>query len=100
MQISIALNKEDSGAFQASAPDLPGCSLVDPDKDRAFARLRLVIEGALADALLAGKPLPAVHPPGHWRDDPRYAGALWYEAHMNVAHIEAVARHQRGRRPG
>jgi hypothetical protein len=60
------------------------------------ARLRLVIEGALADPIIAGLPLPRPGGEAGMRPARRHRGGHWYDVHVNVAHIEAVARHQRG----
>lgn len=100
MLIAIAIERRPAGAVRGSAPDLPGCCLDDTDAGQAFARLRLLIEGRLADLLLAGSELPAVRPIAEWQRDVRFQGAAWYEVHINLAHLAAVARHQSGPRRG
>ena len=97
MMVSVVIEEQPGQVFTAIAPDLPQCQLQDTDPGNAFARIRLAIEGALADLLLAGKPLPAIRSAADWRADSRFAGGRWYEMHMNIGHIEAVARHQQGR---
>ncbi len=99
MFISIAIQQQAPGRIRATAPDLPGCSLEDAEVASACARLRLAIEGYLADLLLAGEPVPEPRSLVQWRDDAKLAGADWYEMHINIAHIEAVARHQRAAIP-
>lgn len=100
MFIAIAVQRLPSGLHRARAPELEGVELTDPDAGNVTARLRLVIEGVLADRLLAGTPLPAGRPPAHWAADPAFTGARWYEVHMNLGHIEALARHQSARLAG
>lgn len=100
MFIAIAVQRLPSGLHRARAPELPGVELADPDAGNAAARLHLVVEGALADRLLAGTPLPAGGPPARWTTDPDFAGARWFEMHINLGHIEALARHQSARAAG
>lgn len=86
-----------SGEFLARAPDLGDLSLADGNAGNAFARIRLAVEGALADRLLAGEGPPPRRPLDEWRRDPTFADGRWYEVHINLGHLEAVARHQRAR---
>jgi predicted RNase H-like HicB family nuclease len=97
MLMTIAIQRLRSGDVLATAPDLPGCSVLDRDESDAFARIRLAVEGALADLLLAGRPVPDVRPGAEWRADPGYRDARWYDVHINMRHLEALARHQAGR---
>lgn len=99
MFINVAIQEKGARGYLATAPDLAGCTLTDPDHGTAFARLRLLIEGQLADQLLAGRPLPPLRAAEAWRAEARFAGARWYELHVNLPHIEAVARHQADRTP-
>lgn len=98
MIICVAMENLVNGQLRVTAPDLPDCIITDNDKGRAFARIRLEIERRLADLLLAGQTLPQPQLLDRWRSDPRLAGLSWYEAHINVRHLEAVARHQRSQR--
>lgn len=86
--------RQQNGVFTASAPDIPTCRVEDRDEGIAVARLRLVIEGALADLLLAGRPLPRIRPIEDARAGHPHGDGRWYDVHFNLAHIEAVARHQ------
>lgn len=97
MLVTLAIQRLPPGDFRATAPDFPGCVVTDREMDSAIARLRLAIEGILADRFLAGLEIPAVHSAAHWRRLSQTAGIHWHELHINIAHIEAVARHQRGR---
>lgn len=97
MLVSVAIRPLSGGHFEASAPDFPGCALTDSDPDNAFARLRLVIEGALADRYLAGQDAPALRTMAEWRKETSAPATRWREVHINVPHIVAVARHQQGR---
>jgi predicted RNase H-like HicB family nuclease len=97
MLVTIGIHRLASGEFEAMAPDFPGCALVDRDADSAFARLRLLIEGDLADRYLAGRPEPELNDLAHWRSHSPKTATQWSQFHINVPHIEAVARHQRGR---
>lgn len=99
MMVTVVIRTRADGRYEASAPDFPASTVTDADADTAFARLRLVIEGLLADLFLDGQPAPVLRPAGEWRQGVAATpGARWLEVHINVPHIEAVARHQRGRR--
>jgi hypothetical protein len=95
MLVTIGIHRLPTGEHEAQAPDFPGCTLVDLDADSAFARLRLLIEGDLADRYLTGRPEPALHGLSHWRSHSTNPATNWSQVHINVPHIEAVARHQR-----
>jgi hypothetical protein len=86
--------RQQNGVFAATVPDLPAFRLEDPDEGLAIARLRLAIEGALVDLLIAGRLPPAVSNINDLRGDQRYRDGRWYDVHFNLAHVEAVARHQ------
>lgn len=97
MLVTVVIQPHPDGGFLATAPDLRGCSLVDHDEGNAFARIRLAMESFLADELLSGQALPQVAPVDSWKNHRQYAGGRFYEVHMNLRHLEAVARHQKGR---
>ena len=86
-----------SSAFRVIAPDLPGCEVTAASRETALPTLRLAIEGRITEFLLAGQPLPETRegtlPPGR----PDLAGAEALTIHINVAHLVALANHQRGR---
>lgn len=98
---SVALFNTADGRLRALAPDLENCDLVGTTEQELLPRLRLAIEGELTRLLLAGLALP----------DPRggrpaagiegkSAGpdsTRWLTVHINLAHLEALARHQAGR---
>lgn len=100
MLVTVMITATPPGRFTATVPDLPGCVLTDGDQGSLLARTRLAIEGRLIDALLAGEELPVARDPADWRADGRFAGARALQVHMNLAHLRAVARHQRRGGPG
>lgn len=94
MLFTVVIEDQADAGFRAIAPDLDDCAVSDPDPGNALARVRLLVEGTLADLLLAGQPVPSPAPAGAWRRDPRFARGRFYEVHMNLDHLRAVARHQ------
>lgn len=97
MLVTVGIRRLPDGDYEATAPDFPGCALTGNDPDSVMARLRLVIEGDLADRFLAGTQAPALGDLAQWRRTRPAPDIQWSEVHINVPHIEAVARHQRGR---
>lgn len=97
MLVTVEIRRLPDGAYEATAPDFPGCVLTGLDPDSVMARLRLVIEGDLADRFLAGLEAPTLGDMRRWRQTRPAPDIQWSEVHINVPHIEAVARHQRGR---
>ena len=96
MLVTISIQETPSGEFVATAPDFQECTLTDPDADSAFARIRLAVEAALTDVMISGSPVPAVRTLAGWQKEPAFRNARLYEMHMNIRHLDAVARHQKG----
>jgi hypothetical protein len=48
MMVTVSMRSLATGEIRVEAPDFPGCALTDADADSAIARLRLLVEGALA----------------------------------------------------
>lgn len=97
MFTTIAMQTLPSGEVIATAPDLAGCLITDSDASAGLARIRLAVEGTLANLLLSGQPLPERRSLAAWQAEPRFHDTRWFEIHINLEQIEAVARHQRGR---
>lgn len=101
MLYAIALLTTTSGQLRAVAPDLEHCDLTGRTEQELLPRLRLAIEAELTRLLLAGEPLPDP------RDgSPSKGGSLasaasgtlrWLTVHINLVHLEALARHQANR---
>jgi hypothetical protein len=98
MLYAIALLTTADGALRALAPDLEHCDLVGFTEQELLPKLRLAIEGELTRLLLAGTALPESR---DGRPDPGSSaiGATpgtvrWLTVHINLAHLEALARHQ------
>jgi hypothetical protein len=71
-----------TGRFLASAPALPGCRCEGTSAVDVLPKLRLQIEAAVTERLLAGDPLPESAPD---------SGPT---VHINLAHLRALAAHQ------
>jgi hypothetical protein len=74
-----------TGRFVATAPVLGGCRCEGRSAVEVLPKLRLQIEAAITERLLAGEPLPTSAADG---------GAT---VHINVTHLRALAAHQGGR---
>jgi len=101
MLFAIALFGTTDGMLRAVAPDLERCDLTASTEQELLPKLRLAMEGELTRLLQAGLPLPDsrhgepvedFRPPGAVPEPPR-----WLSVHINIAHLEALARHQAGR---
>lgn len=94
MLFSVALIQTTDGNMRAVVPDLPDCELSGHLEQELLPTLRLLVEDALTRLLIAGKPLPDTRngavPTGHKDLVP----ARWVSLHINLAHLEALARHQ------
>lgn len=98
MMFAVALLSDAGGPLRALAPDLPGCDLTGQTEQELLPRLRLAIEAAVTERLMAGQTLPDTrdgHPP------PEGLGGItgrprWLQVHINVAHLVALAAHQAG----
>lgn len=97
MLFAIALLPTADGRLRAVAPDLEHCDLTGNTEPELLPRLRLAMENELTRLLLAGTPLPDSRegrpPAGLALPGP----VRWLHLHINLAHLEALARHQRGR---
>lgn len=101
MLFAIALLKTPDGRLRAVAPDLADCDLTGATEQELLPKLRLAIEGELTRLLLAGEALPD---PGNGEAVQGFlpAGtfqgpARWLNVHINIGHLQALARHQAGR---
>ena len=101
MLFAIALLTTADGSLRAIAPDLTSCDLTGSTEQELLPKLRLAIEGELTRRLLAGQalpdsrngePAPDFSPPGAFRGPAR-----WLNIHINVGHLQALARHQANR---
>ena len=101
MLFAVALLAPADGQLRAIAPDLAHCDLTGSTEQELLPTLRLAIEAELTRLLLAGEPLPDARNgeplPGF--SPPGLAGSQvrWLNVHINVGHLEALARHQAGR---
>ena len=97
MLFPVAFWTDATGCLRAAAPGLAGCERMAATEEALLPMVRLAIEDAVTALLAAGRPLPdtreGVPPPG-FAVQP---GSRWLTIHINVDHLEALARHQRGR---
>ncbi len=97
MLFSVALMKTTDGGLRAAVPDLPACDLGGRTEQELLPKLRLRVEDEITCLLMANKPLPDTRlgaPPSDYvAQDP----VRWLSLHINLAHLEALARHQQRR---
>jgi len=98
MLYAVALLTTRDGGLRALAPDLDNCNLTGTTEQELLPRLRLAMESELTRLILAGMTLPASRdgrPPSHFRETSANPGPVrWLTIHINLAHLEALARHQ------
>ncbi|UCG73711.1 MAG: hypothetical protein JSV45_04885 [Chromatiales bacterium] len=96
LYIGVRLRQLAADCWEAEAPDLPASRTTGHSSGEALARVRLALEGLIAERLGRGDKLP----------EPRSLQQLqagddgpgdYYEIHINLRHLDAVARHQDGR---
>lgn len=97
MLFSVALMETADGRMHAVVPDLPDCESIGHLEQELLPRLRLLVEDALTCLLMAGKPLPDTRDGAVPTDRRDLAPARWCSLDINMAHLEALARHQRHR---
>jgi len=96
LYIGVCLEQQDSGSWAANAPDLPGCEVQGSSSGEALARVRLALEGRIAERLGRGEALPEPRGLDELRATDNGAGE-YFSVHMNLRHLKALARHQAGR---
>lgn len=101
MLFAIALLTTTDGRLRAIAPDLAHCDLTGSTEQEVLPRLRLAIEGELTRLLLAGEALPDSRngaPAPDFSPAGSFGGpARWLTIHINLGHLQALARHQANR---
>ncbi|MCL4791151.1 MAG: hypothetical protein KJ040_03770 [Gammaproteobacteria bacterium] len=97
MLFSFALMTTADGRMRAVVPDLPDCELSGRLEQELLPRLRLLVEEEVTRLLMAGKPLPDTRHGAAPPDRKDLATARWLSLDINLAHLEALARHQRHR---
>jgi predicted RNase H-like HicB family nuclease len=96
LYVGVCLKQQDSGGWAAHAPDLPGCEVRGASSGEALARVRLALEGRIAERLGRGEALPEPRGLDELRETDNGAGE-YFSVHMNLRHLQALARHQAGR---
>ena len=97
MLFSVALMETTDGRLRAVVPDLPYCESSGHLEQELLPKLRLLVEDELTCLLMAGRPLPDTRDGAAPTDRKDLAPARWCSLHINLAHLEALARHQRQR---
>ncbi len=101
MLFAIALLSTPDGKLRAVAPDLAHCDLTGSTEQELLPKLRLAVEGELTRLLLASEPLPdgrdGEPAPGFSPAGDAGGPVRWLNIHINMAHLRALAHHQKGR---
>jgi hypothetical protein len=101
MLLAIALLRLPDGRLRAVVPDLQNCDLLGATEQELLPKIRLAAENELTRLMLAGsnmpdprdgRPMPGFQPGGAPGQPVR-----WLNLHINLAHLDALARHQAGR---
>lgn len=96
MYVGVCLRELGPGSWEAWAPDLPAARAAAATSGEALARVRLALEGAIAERLGRGAELPQPRSLQQLESDENSAGQL-YEVHINLLQLRALAKHQQGR---
>lgn len=95
LYIGVGLRQLEADLWEAEAPDLPAACASAKTAGEALARIRLVLEGLIAERLGREQPLPAVRSLAELEASGE-PGVGYYEVHINLRHLNALARHQQG----
>jgi hypothetical protein len=97
MLVPIACWPDPAGGLRAAVPDLGAGQYAAASEQALLPMVRLAIEDALTRRLLDGESLPDTRagvPPEGYAAPQRLR---WLTIHINLDHLRALARHQRGR---
>ena len=96
LYIGVRLRRVAPEQWEVTAPDLPECRTTGRSSGEALARARLALEGLIAARLGREEPLPQPRSRDQLlAEDP--TGVEYFEVHINLRHLRALARHQAGR---
>jgi predicted RNase H-like HicB family nuclease len=96
LYIGVYLRELEADRWQAVAPDLPGSCITGHSSGEALARVRLALEGLIAERLGQEEALPEPRTQQQLEADGEASGE-YYQVHINLRHLGALARHQDGR---
>lgn len=96
LYIGVCLRQLAADRWEAAAPDLPASRATGQSSGEALARVRLALEGLIAERLGRGDELPDLRSLRQLQSDGDAQGN-YYEVHINLRHLDALARHQDGR---
>jgi hypothetical protein len=97
MLVPVAFFPDPVAGLRAEPPDLPACGRAAATEASLLPMVRLAIEDELTRRLLAGEPLPETRDGVPPAGNPVHRGPRWLTIHINLDHLRALARHQRGR---
>ncbi|MCP4275969.1 MAG: type II toxin-antitoxin system HicB family antitoxin [Gammaproteobacteria bacterium] len=95
MLVPVCITKEADGRLLASVPDIPDVTASGSELDRTLTRIHLKLEGYVSELLLAEQPLPEIRTLKEIQNSVQIADC--YEIHINLMHLQAVAKHQWGK---
>ena len=96
LYIGVCLQELGPGSWEAVAPDLPAARATAASSGEALARVRLALECAIAERIGRGEDLPEPRTLKELEAETAPAGRV-FEVHINLRHLGALARHQKGR---
>jgi predicted RNase H-like HicB family nuclease len=97
MFFSIYVRRDSANRYEASVPDLSGCTVVSESRNRALTDIHLAIETRVAKLLGSESTIPASRSIQELRQDDDFGDGELFEIHINLDHLRAVASHQAGR---
>lgn len=97
MLVPVAFFPDPVAGLRAEPPDLPGCGRAAATEASLLPMVRLAIEAECTRRLLAGEALPETRAGAPPVAGPPRPGLRWLTIHINLDHLRALARHQRGR---
>ena len=99
MLVPVFISRNGNNKFSAIAPDFPGCTASGSELGRTITRIHLQLEGRVSEMLIKGESLPEIAGPPHGHGKEPDGVGQFFQIHINLVHLAAVAKHQNRTRP-
>lgn len=99
MLVPVFITRDDKHSYLATAPDFSGCIARGTELGRTITRIHLQLEGRVSEMLINGEALPEIGSAKDQLPSVVADSGQFFDIHINLVHLAAVAKHQRRVRP-